>query len=319
MAPSPETTCPRNVYEVIKPFYILSKLVGFSWFRLHGFKWKVEKCLDALLMIVNVSLRLLHVYGSLIMPFATRYSPITHGLRYTFLLINSGLPLVHIVVAFCRRQAQADVFARLHEFDRQISSRFHFVPPHRRHRQLVRIFIATVFVAVPSVVSVTCFVCYSFDLATKGQFTYPVMVSSAVSLVNYAVSFSHIVLATAFVLSRTTCLYSVASATLAAPAVQKVRQLRSLLQLVVEAVDEINKSYAIIGLLCTSVCFVVLISSAFANYAALVEDPTATPFVLINVLWCIFYNAFLVGTVSINGRIKEQVRAAAAGFVAASQ
>lgn len=323
----PPLTTPQHqmtIHEVIKPFYILSKLVGFSWFSLHGYKWKVEKCLHPTIMIVNVSLRLVHLVYTLITPsYAPKYSPITHKVRFAFLALIAGLPLVHILAGYWKRLAQSKVIAILDKFDQQISLSFDVPTRHLAHRRYVRIIMAIFCGLAPLLIFGTCFVSFFYDLWLQGRFSYTVMLSSGISLVNYTISFSHIVLVALAVLSRLSTLHSTTMALFLANSPSalnwrqrgdKVRQLRILYGLLVETVDEINNGFAFIGLACTTVCFVVLISTTFANYTAIMGEGVdgedwkdTSPFLLINVVWCGFYNAFLITTISINGRIKEQV------------
>lgn len=108
---------PPNIYHIVRPFYILSKLLGFSWFPLHGYKWKMEKWLNRILMIVHVSLRAFHVYTVILFPFASKYSPIIYLLRYTFLAISCSQPLLHTLVAFWKRDSHYNVLSSLENFD----------------------------------------------------------------------------------------------------------------------------------------------------------------------------------------------------------
>ena len=82
-----------TIHEAIKPFYILSKLVGFSWYDLPGYKWRLGRHLDRILMLVHVTIRSLHIYWTLIMAPVAKFSPITHTLRDFFMVIATGLPL----------------------------------------------------------------------------------------------------------------------------------------------------------------------------------------------------------------------------------
>lgn len=317
-----------TVYEVIKPFYILSKLVGFSWFTLCGYKWRWAQYFDPIVFLLNVALRLLHLYGTVMMTLAPAYSPITGTLRLTFLAITSGLPLVHILLSVLHRTTQCQVIARLHRFDQQIVASFNVSVAHLRHRKYVQIYMAFVLVVVPLLICSTCALCFYNDLRLTRRFILPMMLSSGISLVNYTISFSHIVLATLAILVRLRALNAIAAKTLVDVVIEsgpsavslgngrqrgdRVRQLRILYGILVEAVDGINNSFAFIGLACTLVCFVVLISSTFANYEAVISSGdsdwrTATSFLLINVVWCSSYNAFLISTVSISAGIKEQV------------
>lgn len=327
------TSAPHKmtIHQVLKAFYILSKLLGFSWFRLHGYKWKMQKWLDRVILLVNISLRLAQVWSTMSMPFPIS-TPISYTLWFAFLGTNASLPLVHIFMSYWKRVAQARVIDTLDRFDRQLEEAFDKPQSHLRHQKYVRIFMCVVFLVVPSIFFATCFIRnYNYDLRSEGHFPFSMMIFAGISILNYTVSISHILLVALAALLRFSALRSTATSLLLPTTLKvevagdsaeaawqwrkrggKVRQLRILYGLLVETVDEINNGFALIGLACTTVCFVVLLSSTFANYEAIIGDAngggqTPIPVVLMNVLWCSFYNAFLIGTVSINGRIKEQV------------
>ena len=92
LSASPQSPNQMTIHEAIKPFYILSKLVGFSWYDLPGYKWRLGRHLDRILMLVHVTIRSLHIYWTLIMAPVAKFSPITHTLRDFFMVIATGLP-----------------------------------------------------------------------------------------------------------------------------------------------------------------------------------------------------------------------------------
>lgn len=205
----------------------------------------------------------------------------------------------------------------------------------QREQRYLRIFLLVVFLLMPTVIFLgTAFLALYGGLTANQRLTWPVIISSAVALQSYSFSFGHIVLVAFSLNSRFSAMNSAAVMDLATTTTSvitadppplptsssgasltngllrgdKVRPLRILYGVLAETVDEINNGFSLIGLGCTMVAFVVLISSTFANYEAIVGDwRTTSAFLLINVVWCSFYNAFLIGTIIINGRIKGQV------------
>lgn len=306
------TRSEMDIYEVVKPFYVLSRLVGFAWFPLPSYKWKLPKLADAVLMIANVSLRLCMVYWSLSVSNFTIARSMGLLVNQLFLLANPLVWLCTIAVGLCKRQESLAVLCGLAQFDKRF---VHPVPSsrlnHTRHKRLLWVYICTL-LAIDILTSVitysTCKDLCKLDLTT--------LLVSVLSTIFYEVCVSHILLCTWAVLVRLRLLNAAFERDCKKHQLairrpdnmsSNVRYYRCLYELLYSTMEDINMCYAWFGLFCIVICFLAIMSTLFFTYEMAQVDPIFKPLFLPNVIWLVIFNSFLVAIVNINDKMKQEV------------
>lgn len=300
-----------DVYEVVKPFYVLSRFVGFSWFALpahhHFYQCPWSKFADALLMGVHVSLRLYNVYWAVANSvFSLQSSP---SLLFTqlFLIVNPIAWLFFIILGIFKRGENATILKDIAQFDHLL------VTPidHRRHKRIVIGYTFFLFLGIPAV--------STFIYLTYGVGVYApikVVINSTLSIMLYGISISHILLATWSVLVRLRLMNEsfrrdcqmnaiVVGVRLVPPL--NIQHYRILFECLFSIVEKVNVCYAWIGFTCIGICFLGLMSTLFFTYDMLTMYEFSMNGFLANSFWLVVFNAFVVAIVNINDKLKQQV------------
>lgn len=297
-----------DIYEVVKPFYVLSRLVGFSWFALPSHKWKLPKFVDAVLMILNVSLRLYSMCWTYLSSEYTKELTISLVVDQLFLVCSSIAWLFFIALGLWKRQANLGILSGIVNFDR------HFIMQiqHARHRRFVW-FYSFATVAVIPLASTISYLSYPERAMEKNSVN--IMLNSSLFTILYIVSISHILLAAWAVLLRLRMLnkafekdcHNYQVITMRSRRVCNVGHYRKLFDLFYNTLEEVNMCFAWVGFFCIVICFLGIIATLFFIYELSQTYSFITTNTMANLFWLVVFNAFVVGIVNINDELKREV------------
>lgn len=309
-------TTEMDIYEVVKPFYVLSRLVGFSWFVLPSYKWKLPKFVDAILMVANVSLRLGCIYLTMTDFNFTLAESMGLLLNEIFVVTGPIAWLITIAVGWCNQPQCLAILSALAQFDRQF--RGTLTSPainHQRHKRALWIYTATLVAIVP----LASFFSY-WNCVGICKMSLDILANSIVSVILYEVSISHIILSTWAVLKRLRLLngafemdckkwQSTSQLPREHTCTSKVAYYRTLYEVLYSTIESVNACYAWFGFFCIGIGFLAIMSTLFFTYEmAKIYGTILTRITIPNVLWLLLFNAFVVAIVNINDKMKQEVR-----------
>lgn len=307
-------TTEMDIYEVVKPFYVLSRLVGFSWFVLPSYKWKLPKFVDAILMVANVSLRLGCIYLTL-RDFNFTLAD-TMGLLVNKIFVVTGpiAWLITIAVGWGNQQQCLAILSALAQFDGQF--RGTLTSPainHQRHTRALWMYTATLIAIVPLASLFSYWNCVGIC-----KMSLDILTNSMVSVILYGVSISHIILPTWAVLIRLRLLNGAfekhcknwqSLSQRPRDQTSKVAYYRTLYEVLYSTIERVNACYAWFGCLCIGIGFLAIMATLFFTYEmAKIYGTILTRITIPNVLWLLLFNAFVVAIVNINDKVKQEVR-----------
>lgn len=302
-----------DIYEVVKPFYVLSRIVGFSWFALPSSKWKLPKFADATLMIANVSLQLYSLYCALDTPYWASTAPVPEpnirALVNKLFLVSSPIAwLFFIALGICRRKQNLRILSDIAKFDK------YFAKPirHVRHRRLLWIYTFLILIIVPLATAASYLSCK--DLCLEDA-PLPVLIFSAVSTILYEVSISHILLSAWAVLNRMRSMnesfeedckkYQMLNLQRMPPLhLSNVGHYRTLFEYLHNVIEGVNLCYAWVGFFCITICFLGVMATLFFTYEMLF---TVNSFFVTDFFWLLMFNSYVVTIVNINEKLRQEV------------
>lgn len=297
-----------DIYEVVKPFYVLSRLVGFSWFALPSFKWKLPKFWDVILMTANVSLRLYSVYLSLITANFSTEASVGVLLNEMFQVWIAAAWLLQTGLALRSGNQYLGILNKLADFDNIIVASI----PHSRHKRFLRIYLCLALAVTPmtTFLSIAAFEYFSIPVL------YPLVWNTTFNTEIFVVSISHIVIASLAICSRlklVNALFEKDCRKYVQLLLQKhpsnVRYFRALYESLFLTMEEINKCFSCVGFICISVSFGAIMSTLFFNYEMVkFYKSFFNPITLSNMLWLLIFNAFVLVIVNVNDSLKREVK-----------
>lgn len=317
-----------DIYEVVKPFYVLSRLVGFSWFTLPSCKWKLPKLADAALIIANVSLRLYMLYSIFRNPHLASVQEVVNSeveedpsggraepplstmvvINQLYIITNSIAWLFFIVLGLYKKQQHLNILHSIARFDAVFLKPI----PQTLHLKVVLgyTFLVTVLAPIASVVTCWAYMDICADILIDN-------ILSTLSTIFYGVSNSHILLSTWAILIRLRLLNNAFEVDCKKQEVARARTqrvpsivgyYRTNYQYLFETIGEINLCYAWVAFFSIITCFLGIIATLFFLYEVVkVSHSMPVSLLLSNVSWLMLINSFIVVIVNINDKLKQEV------------
>lgn len=333
-----------DVRRVVFPFYIISKLFGYSFFDLHsvsgdeqgkcleksgsscfasaarlrqqqGKSWKLCHGLAYVLIIcINILLNLQQIITAKLFA-KDSFSTVTGQLLSSGLFTCTGVMFILSVIhSICFRKEVGRMVRKFMQFDGIFEK--HFGPiDHSRHRRAVIAFMAaSVFLSLGLVPM-------SHVILDREAPALPLslrfLIFGYVSTLNYAVLQSHTILSVSSVVVRIRALnkelqYILEGVRSAWPNrhqpgnVKNVQLCRILHDLLNDIVELINLCFTFHAMWCTLACFGFCLMSLYSDYEIITRKEKSWRFLCVNFAWNCFYFIFSTAIVWVASRLKKE-------------